>query len=110
MAGPDVCKDVARESVSPIDCHIVECGSEDSTVWGSEGGVDIDEFSEASEEGGVKDEDVGEEFEGDEPVGGEDTERIYLEREDEFIRKLVDPKMPTPEELKIHQLNLHRNI
>ena len=31
-------------------------------------------------------------------------ERIGLEREDVFVRKLVDPKLPTKEEVESHEL------
>ena len=40
---------------------------------------------------------------GEEPVGSDLAERVQLEREDVFIRKLVDPKLPSPEEIKIHR-------
>ena len=52
-------------------------------------------------------EDVGIEVEGDEPVGGEGVERIQLEKEDEFVRKLLDPKLPSKEDIKIHELKGH---
>ena len=70
----------------------------------------MDEFSEVSggeEETPELEEDAGEEFEGEEPVGGEESERFELDIEDEFIRKLVDPKLPTEEELRIHRVRGH---
>ena len=91
-------------SVSPNDL----VGSDASTCWGSEVSEDIDDVSD---DDGVQDGgdelDVGDEFEGDEPVGSDQTERVELEREDAFIRRLVDPRLPTPEEIKIHGLKGH---
>ena len=72
--------------------------------------ADVDEFSvvsEGEEENPRLEEEAGEEFEGEEPVGGEDSERFELDKEDEFIRKLVDPKLPTAEELRIHRVRGH---
>ena len=37
----------------------------------------------------------------------EDPERVGLEAEDEVIRKLVDPKLPTKEEVERHHLMGH---
>ena len=77
-----------------------------STDDDSNGFLEIDDLSEDDEKVDEKeDQDI--EFEGDEPTGGEETERVYLEKEDEFIRKLIDPKMPTEEEIKIHELRGH---
>ena len=37
---------------------------------------------------------------------GEECERIGLEKEDEFVRKLIDPKLPTQEEVDRHNIML----
>ena len=69
--------------------------------------VDVDEnqldgasFPEEDEEED-EDVDVPEEFD------GEVAERIGLEKEGEYIRKLVDPKLPTQEEVHMHNLKGH---
>ena len=36
-------------------------------------------------------------------------ERIALEKEDEFVRKLIDPKLPTEDEIERHRLTGHVN-
>jgi hypothetical protein len=37
----------------------------------------------------------------------EELERVGLDEEGEFIRKLVDPKLPSIEEVKLHELRGH---
>ena len=71
---------------------------------------DVDEFSVVSEGEGETprlEEDAGEESEGEEPVGCEESERFELDKEDEFIRKLIDPKLPTEKELRFHRVRGH---
>ena len=43
----------------------------------------------------------------DPEVDGIDTERVKLDKEDEFIRKLVDPKLPTEKEIEEHRIAGH---
>ena len=64
-----------------------------STCWGSEVSEDVGDLSEDDGEDTKEEIDVGDQFEGDEPVGGDQTDRVQLDREDEFIRRLVDPKL-----------------
>ena len=78
-----------------------------STYWGSEVSEDVGDLSEDDGEDPAGEIDVGDQFEGDEPVGSDQTDRVQLDREDEFIRRLVDPKLPTPEEVKVHELKGH---
>ena len=90
---------IEQVSVSPsLNCDDV------STCWGSE--VSEDEVSEdvgdLSDDDGENPEeeiDVGDQFEGEEPVGSGQADRVQLDREDEFIRRLVAPKLPTPEDV-----------
>ena len=51
-------------------------------------------------------EDIGEETL-PEYLKGEELDRIGLDREDEFIRRLVDPKLPTQAEVDLHNLRGH---
>ena len=89
-------------SVSP---HLI---SDDvSTCWGSEVSEDVGDLSDDDRENPEEEIDVGDQFEGEEPVGSDQAERVQLDREDEFIRRLVDPKLPTPEEIKVHELKGH---
>ena len=52
-----------------------------------------------------EDEDEEEEVVGEFP--GEDLERIRPEKDDDFIRKLIDPKLPSEEEVKMHWMRGH---
>ena len=95
---------IGIEQVSVSPCLI----SDDvSTCWGSEVSEDVGDLSDDDGESPEKEIDVGDQFEGEEPVGSDQTERIQLDREDEFIRRLVDPKLPTPEEVQVHELKGH---
>ena len=55
------------------------------------------------EAGGDVDEDSG----GEEPIGDFEGERIGLPREGEHIRKVLDPKLPSQEEVDMHYLMGH---
>ena len=78
-----------------------------STCWGSEVSEDVGDLSDDDGENPEEEIDVGDQFEGEEPVGSDQADRGQLDREDEFIRRLVDPKLPTPEDVKIHELKGH---
>ena len=54
---------------------------------------------------GVEDEDEDEEVDVPDELVGKVTERIGLPKEDEVIRKLVDPKLPSKEEVELHYLS-----
>ena len=52
--------------------------------------------------GGTNEKDEGKEESDEESLGeGEEGERIGLEEEGEFVRKMIDPKLPTQEEVEL---------
>ena len=60
-----------------------------------------DAKEELGDEEESEDEDIPAEFE------GEAAERIGLEKEGKFVKKLIDPKLPTKEEVETHNLMGH---
>ena len=64
------------------------------------------EFSDSKIQG-VEDEDEDEEVDVPEEWIGEECKRIGLSREDDVIKKLVDPKLPSKEDVELHYLRGH---
>ena len=86
--------DLFTSSVSPL----VDADLEGT---GEGGGVVEDEGVPGLWDPDTDDEDVPAEFQ------GEIAERVGLEKEGKFIRKLIDPKLPTKEEVDMHNLMGH---
>ena len=96
-----------------------ECQREEDSAFGSEGCFLSGSFLKAGRLVGVfstsvsplekvVDEDEGFGERGlPEGLKTEELERIGLEEEGEFIRGLVDPRLPTEEEVKLHELRGH---
>ena len=55
----------------------------------------------------VEDEDEDEEVDVPEELVGVVSERIGLQRDDDVIKKMVDPKLPSKEDVELHYLRGH---
>jgi len=58
----------------------------------------------------IQDVDVEDQGKLDAELDGIAEERIELEKEDEFVKKLVDPKLPSQEDVKRHRMEGHVNF
>ena len=88
-------------SVSPIEAESYA----DSEIPQGQGPEELDQ-------GGLDDEDADDEDLIDDPgvdeyLAGVRAQRIRLEPEDDFIRKLADPTKPNPEEIEAHEMRGH---
>ena len=92
-------------SVSPLVTTDVQVAGKEE-VTGEEEDVPGLWDPDTEDEGGPPGEDTDEE-DFPEEMSGDIAERIGLEKEGKFIRKLIDPKLPTQEEVNMHNLMGH---